>query len=165
MNNKYFSTIILVPLLLASLYGYYANIAAMKGDGAVSSMRGALEYVESHWQEGDIIFTTDDGPWINLRPYTDRPIYRMPMDGCEERGSFAPVLGSLSSTTREALGMNGASLDEIHHARAWVFAPTRSPLHPNCYTAMIASLTAGTPVYVVDDGDWLYSAVWLVENK
>lgn len=162
--NKFFSSLIIVPLIAASLYGYYANISAMKGEGAVSSMRGALAYVESHWQEGDIIFTTDDGPWINLRPYTDKPIYRMPMDGCQEKGSFAPVLGSLSAQTRDALGMDIKRLDQIDHVRAWVFTPTRSPLHPECYTRMISPLTAETPAYIVDDSDWLFSGVWIVEE-
>lgn len=157
--NKYFLTLIVSILCIAGIYGYYKNIAAMKGDGAVSSMRGALAYVEANWQDGDIIFTTDDGPWINLTPYTDKPIYRMPT--CKEKGSYAPVLGSLSTQTRDALGMQIADLKDIPYKRAWVFAPTRSPLHPECYLTQIAPLTNTPPVYVVDDNDWLYSGVWL----
>lgn len=158
---KYIYLTIVLPLIAASLYGYYTNIAAMKGDGAISSMGGALAYVDSHWRDGDIIYVTDDGPWINIAPYTEYPIFRMPMDGCEEKGSYAPVLGSLSETTRAALGMQIAALDEIPHRRAWVFAPTRSPLHPACYTELIAPLTSDDPVYIVDDTEWIYSAVWL----
>ena len=100
--NKFFATLIVSILCITGIYGYYKNIAAMKGDGAVSSMRGALTYALDHWQPGDIIYTTDDGPWINLTPYTDQPIYRMPT--CAEKGSYAPVLGSLSTQTRAALG-------------------------------------------------------------
>jgi hypothetical protein len=159
-KNKFFSTLIVSILCITGIYGYYKNISAMKGDGAVSSMRGALTYVEANWQDGDIIFTTDDGPWINLTPYTDKPIYRMPT--CQEKGSYAPVLGSLSTQTRDALGMQVADLTDIPHQRAWVFAPTRSPLHPECYITQIAPLTETPPVYVVDDNEWLFSGVWLV---
>lgn len=152
--NKYFTTVIVSIICITGIYGYYKNISAMKGDGAVSSMRGALDYVEANWREGDIIFTTDDGPWINLTPYTDKPVYRMQTD--------CTVLGSLSSQTREALGMHIADLTDIPHQRAWVFAPTRSPLHPECYITQIAPLTNTPPVYVVDDNEWLFSGVWLV---
>ena len=153
--NKYFTTVIVSIICITGIYGYYKNISAMKGDGAVSSMRGALTYVEANWQEGDIIFTTDDGPWINLTPYTDKPIYRMP--------TCSPVLGSLSVQTRDALGMHIAELNDIPHERAWVFAPTRSPLHPTCYITQIATLTNTPPVYVVDDNEWLFSGVWLTK--
>ena len=159
--NKFFSTLIVCTLCVAGIYGYYKNIAAMKGDGAVSSMRGALQYALDNWQEGDIIYTTDDGPWINLSPYTSQPIYRMPT--CQEKGSYAPVLGSLSAQTRTALGMQIADLKDIPHKRALVFAPTRSPLHPACYMDQIAPLTQTPPVYVVDDSEWLFSGVWLVK--
>jgi len=155
--NKLFAMLIISIICIAGIYGYYKNIAAMKGDGGSASMRGALEYVEAHWQEGDIIFTTDDGPWINITPYTDKPIYKMPV--------CSPVLGSLSTQTRQALGMRIAELIDIPHKRAWVFAPTRSPLHPQCYIDQIATLTDTVPVYVVDDSEWLYSGVWLMDER
>ena len=154
--NKFFSVIIALPILGSAIYGYYRNIGAMKNDGAVGSMRGALAYVLTHWQEGDIMYTTDDGPWVNLTPYTDKPIYRMPT--CQ-------IWGSLSPQTREAFGAQVIDLDHLDYKRAWVFAPKYSPLHPECYTEAIVDLTEGAPVYVVDDGEWLYSGVWLVTPK
>jgi len=161
MTKKLFTSIIFVPLVIASLFGYYHNIAAMKGEGAVSSLSDALAYVEANWQPGDIIFATDDGPWINLAPYTDKPIYRMP--GCAEKGSYAPVLGSLSNETRQAIGMTVTELTDIPHKRAWVFAPF-SPLHPDCYREQVRDITSTSPAFVVDNNEWLYSAVWLVEK-
>lgn len=158
--NKFFPAFIASVICIAGIYGYYENIATMKGDGAVSSMRHALDYVNAHWQDGDIIYATDDGPWINIRPYTDKPMYRMPT--CQEKGSYAPVLGSLSLQTRNAIGMHVAELKDIPHKRAWVLAPTRSPLHPQCYIDQISALTQSAPVYVVDDSEWLFSGVWLV---
>lgn len=160
-GEKYFSLIICVPILLSALFGYYKNVGAMKGDGAISSLQDALAYVESHWQEGDVIYATDDGPWVNLRPYTGKPMYKMPE--CEVKGSYAPVLGSLAPATRDALGVLVADLNDVPYVRAWVFAPS-SPLHPVCYYLQIQLLTASNPVYVVDDSQWLKSAVWLVEE-
>jgi len=158
-GSKYFTIAIIAPILIAGVYGYYKNVAAMKGEGAISSLPDALAYVEDHWRDGDIIYAADDGPWINLEPYTDKPIYRMP--GCAEKGSFAPVLGSLSDTTRAAIGMQIAELSDIPHRRAWVFAPF-TPLHPDCYREQVKPLTSSEPVYVVDDSTWIFSGVWMV---
>lgn len=155
--KQVFAAVITLPILASALYGYYANVAAMKGEGAVSSMREALAYVERHWEPGDIIYATDDGPWINLSAYADETIYRMPE--CD-----SPVLGSLSVKTRDALGMPTAELNTIPHRRAWIFAPF-SPLHPTCYRDQVSDMTANDPAYVVDNNEWLYSAVWLVEEK
>jgi uncharacterized membrane protein len=153
-----FPAVVLTPILVSAVVGYYMNISAMKGEGAVSSLRAALAYVESHWQEGDVIYATDDGPWINLSPYVDTPIYRMPE--CTD-----PVLGSLSVKTRQAIGMDIVELDHVPHTRAWVFAPF-SPLHPNCYSLQVYTIIGlNDPVYIVDDNEWLKSAVYLVESK
>src|SRR6185369_401763 len=120
-GEKFFSFVITATIIISSLFGYYTNIAAIKGDGAVSSLTDALAYVEAHWQPGDVMYMTDDGPWVNVRPYTDKPMYRMPE--CEAKGSYAPVLGALSPATRAALGMVIANLSDVVHTRAWIFAP------------------------------------------
>ena len=156
-GEKIFSALICIPIIIASLYGYYAYIVAMKGGpggGAGPTLLGALDYVERNWQEGDIIFVTDDGPYVNLVEYTDKPIYKMPLGDCQ-------VWGSLSDRTRRAMGADVRPLDDIPHRRAWIFAPVNSPLHSQCYVDAVAQLTKGEPVYVVDDSRWLYSAVWL----
>lgn len=151
--NKALTIIIVIPVIVSALYGYYKNIGAMKNDGAVGSMRGGLAYVESQWREGDVIYATDDGPWINLVLYTDKPIYRMPT--CQ-------IWGALSKRTRDAFGAVVIPLADLDYKRAWIFAPKYSPLHPDCYTDAIAALTNGDPVYTVDNGDWLYSGIWLI---
>ena len=153
--NKLFSLLIVIPLLGSAINGYYRDIGAMKNNGSVGSMRGALAYVEANWREGDVLYATDDGPWINLASYTDKPIYRM---------ETCTVYGSLSPKTRDALGVQVVSLEELTYRRAWIFAPKYSPLHPACYTDAIASITQGEPVYTVDDGDLIMSGVWLVEK-
>ena len=151
-----------VPLLIAGIGGYYRNIPAMKSDGAVSPLTSALAYVRVHWQAGDVIYYTDDGPMVNLLPYAgDLPQYMMA--ACGARMNVGPVLGSLSQTTRRAIGIQVIDLVEIKPLprRAWVFAPF-SPLHPKCYEEQVAWMTAGKPVIVIDDNQFIYSALWLL---
>lgn len=151
------------PLLILGIGGYYQNVAAMKGEGAVSPLLETLAYVRAHWQPGDVIYYTDDGPMINLMPYAaDLPQFRMP--ACEEKTGYAPVLGSLSDATREAIGSRIAEFDDVTRSRAWVFAP-RSPLHPTCYEDQIKDIAAGSPLILVDDNQYLTSGVWLVEAE
>lgn len=152
-----------LPIFLFGVAGYYLNIPAMKGEGAVAPMLEALTYIRANWQEGDVIYYTDDGPAINLMPYAgDMPQYKLP--ACDERVGYAPVLGSLSESTRNAIGIPSARLSDLPYARAWVFAP-RSPLHPQCYEAQIAAIAPeGEQLITVDDNEYISSGVWLV-NK
>lgn len=153
-----------VPILILGISGYYLNVANMKGEGAVSPLLNALTYVRANWHEGDVIYYTDDGPMINIMPYAaDLPQYRMP--ACAEKIGYAPVLGSLSDATRQAIGSRITELGDVDHTRAWVFAP-RSPLHPQCYEAQISAIAPeGQQVILVDDNEYLSSGVWLLETQ
>jgi hypothetical protein len=143
----------IAPILMFGVSGYYLNISAMKG----SPLLSALEYVTANWQDGDLIYYADDGPMLNLMPYTALPQYKMP--ACD-----TAVLGSLSDTTRAALGITIADLSDVPHARAWVFAP-RSPLHPLCYEEQIKAIApAGAQLITIDDNEFIQSGVWLVEK-
>jgi hypothetical protein len=159
-------TFLVIPLLVAGIGGYYRNIPSMKSDGAVSPLVSALDYVRAHWQDGDVIYYTDDGPMINLLPYAaDLPQYMMA--ACGERMNVGPVLGSLSPTTRKAIGVEMIDLAELLDAgpyrRAWVFAPF-SPLHPKCYEQQVEWMTSNDPVLVIDDNIFIYSGLWKVEK-
>lgn len=152
----------ILPVFAFGIGGYYRNIADMKGEGAVSPMLATLDHISANWQDGDVIYYADDGPMINIMPYTDLPQYRMP--ACDERVGFGPVLGSLSDATRVAMGVQIADLADVPHRRAWVFAP-RSPLHPDCYEDQIAAIAPpGLQVITVDDNEFINSGVWL-ESK
>jgi len=150
------------PLFLWGLAGYYLNIADIKGEGATAPLLDTLAYVRAHWQPGDVIYYTDDGPMVNLLPYAgDLPQYRLP--ACDERIGFGPVLGSLSDTTRAAFDIQIADLPDVPHQRAWIFAP-RSPLHPQCYEDQIAALAPiGGQLITVDDNEYISSGVWLAK--
>lgn len=152
-----------MPLILFGVGGYYIGIPDMKGEGVKSPLLVTMSYIRAHWQAGDVIYYTDDGPMVNLMPYiADLPQFRMP--NCAERVGYAPVLGSLSDSTRLALGVSIADLKDMDYRRAWVFAP-RTPLHPLCYEDQIKNMTAGTPLITVDENQYITSGVWLVEKQ
>jgi len=65
--------------------------------------------------------------------------------------------------SRDAIGIPRITIEQIT-GRAWVFAPF-SPLHPQCYEDYIAPITPGDPLLVVDDNQYIYSGVWLVEAE
>lgn len=152
-----------LPLFMFGIGGYYTNISNMKGEGATMPLLSALDYVKEHWQEGDVIYYTDDSPMINLMPYAgDMPQYKLP--ACDERVGYAPVLGSLSDTTRVALGVQTANIEDVEYQRAWIFAP-RSPLHPQCYDKQIEFIAPeGQQVLTVDDNPFITSGIWLLEK-
>lgn len=150
---------LVIPILVSGTGGYYHNIPAMKSDGAVSPLIDTLDYVRAHWQAGDVIIYADDGPMINLSPYAaDLPQYQIP--ACGDRVNSGPVLGSLTNATRDAIGIQRVTIEEIH-GRAWVYAPF-SPLHPQCYEDYIAPITPGDPLLTVDDNQYIFSGVWLL---
>lgn len=152
---------LVIPVLVSGIGGYYKNVPDMKSDGAVSPLIDALAYVKAHWQPGDIIYYTDDGPMVNLSPYAGGlPQYEIPV--CGNHTTVGPVLGSLSPQTREAIGIPVRDLNEIDYRRAWVFAP-RSPLHPECYEKQIALIApVGEQLITVDDNEFISSGVWMV---
>lgn len=150
-----------LPLIVSADILYYQNVSAMKSSGDTRPILDVLTYIRAHWQPGDVIYHTDDGSLVNFMPYSaDLPQYRMP--GCAEKTGYAPVLGSLSNATREAMNVHIADLSAVPHKRAWVLAP-HSPLHPACYDAQIAPLTQGEPVLKVDDNEFIQSGLWLLQ--
>lgn len=149
---------LVIPVFVSGIGGYIVNIPAMKNDGAISPLLDTLDYVRAHWQDGDVIIYADDGPMVNLSPYAgDLPQYIIP--ACGDRVSRGPVLGSLTDSTRNAIGIPQITISDIY-GRAWVFAPF-SPLHPQCYEDYIAPITQGDPALVVDDNQYIFSGVWL----
>ena len=147
-------SILAAPLLLAGLAGHYIRTPGIKaGDRNRPNMQNTLAYIKANWQDGDIIYHTDDGSVINWLPYSQElDHYKMP--------DCAPVLGALSTDTRAAIGVPILPLDEIEHTRAWIAAPN-SPLHPACYTAALDTMLKGDPLIQIDDNDFLESGVWL----
>lgn len=150
-----YSFYIMALLCVFGLPRYYSSVVDMKAEGAKLPILDKLTYVQNHWRDGDILYYTDDGPAINIMPYTDLPQYRMPECGIEKT-SFAPVFDSLSNVTRRAIGMEIVDLADIPYKRAWIFAP-RSPFRPQCYYDQVDR--------VAHKGQQAISGVWLVEAE
>lgn len=152
------------PLVVLGLIAFYGNAAAMKSEGDTRPMLEVLDYIRRNWREGDVIYHTDDTSLINFMPYaSDLPQYRMPP--CRAKTGYAPVLGSLTTSTLNALSVHVADLSTVPHERAWVIALKVSPLHPQCYQDQIRPLTQGDPLIQVDDNKFIQSGVWLVANN
>jgi len=142
-----------VPVFLIGLLGFYIRTPSLKG-GQQAEMIGALDYIRDNWQEGDVIYHTDDGSLVNWIPYSSELVHiKAPECG--------PVLGSLSSDTRSAMGIKIAALDAVPHSRAWIAAPI-SPLHPACYIAELGELLEDAQLkMIVNDSELLISGVYL----
>jgi hypothetical protein len=157
LRHGLIAAIIAVPLLAASIGCFYLTAAADKGTS--SHMTAALAYIRAHWQEGDALYVTDDGPmviWSYAAP--DLPMYRLQQ--CQR------PRGGLTDETRIALGVPVLPPGDVPAARLWVAAPI-SPLHPGCYVDQVETLLDAAEcrkVYTVDDNEWLQSAVWLCKK-
>jgi hypothetical protein len=82
-------------------------------------------YIDAHWQPGDIVFHVGDGSWIDMINYTTHPNDYWKMSLC------GPVRGSLSDQTRAGLGVQIADLEDLSWTRAWVIT-AMSPMTPDC---------------------------------
>lgn len=157
-----YASLLVVPLLVASLVHYYRAIADIKSEGDVTSVHEVMGYITEHWQPGDVIYHTDDSSMIDFIPYLSLPQYRMPP--CGETPNWGPSIGSLTAATRAAIGVKVMDLQDIPHTRAWVLAP-RGPLQTACYLKQIEALTPGEPLLYVDQNKLIVSGVWLLDGR
>lgn len=157
-----YASLLVVPLVIGSMAHYYTGISDIKAEGDTHSLQEVLSYITAHWQPGDVIYHTDDGSMIDFMPYTSLPQYRMPP--CGDTPNWGPSIGSLTTTTREAIGVKVMDLQDIPHRRAWVLAP-RGPLQTACYLKQIEALTPGEPLLYVDQNKLIVSGVWLLEEQ
>lgn len=111
LRGRLVAALLTVPILAGTLVVYYEHVAPQKGDPRIwtSAMVG--------WQPGDIIYHLNEGSYMALHFYTDRPSYMMP------RGDWRN-LGALSDRTKEAMGFQIAPLNSLTWRRAWFIAAT-----------------------------------------
>lgn len=145
---------LIAPVFILGIGGYYIQTPGIKEKPTAPNMSSTLAYIKANWQDGDILYHTDDGSLVNWMAYSPELVH-IKMPDC------APVRGALSTETRAALGMPILSLDVVPHTRAWIAAPL-SPLHPDCYAAALDDLLADAElVFQLDDNDLITSGVWL----
>lgn len=146
-----------LPLLLTGLGGTYVFGAELKASGNELPIGQALEYIRARWQPGDVIYHTQDGSLVNMLPYSADLVHvRMPDCGVTR--------GQLSFDSIRAIGTPVQTLDVTPHRRAWVIIGL-SPLVDACYPDAVAPFMGHAPALVMDDNEYLYSGVWLIETN
>jgi mannosyltransferase len=150
MLNQAYALALIVPVLLAGIYGYYANNPANKG--------GSLEIIDqvrALWQPGDVIVHVNDGSAVPWGVYAaDLP--QVEMIECSQHD-----LGALSPATRSAMGIRQADLDQVSHRRAWIIW-SEGPTSTTCETDQAARLIAGgKEVIQIRDDEMIHAGVWL----
>lgn len=116
-------------------------------------------YINSHWQENDIIYHVGDGSWIDMINYTDHPeaMYKMPLCGV--------VRGSLSDTTRQGLGIQVEYLEDLSWQRAWVLNAS-TPMTPDCEQGMITPwISEDDLVYCIHDDNIVNLCLYLITHE
>jgi len=95
------------PTLLAAGVLYYVNVPEQKGDAAI------LKYID--WRPGDVVYHANDGSLQIAHVYAPAtwPQYELPAVGWRDVGALSPV-------TRDAYGVQVASLDSLTWRRAWL---------------------------------------------
>jgi hypothetical protein len=126
----------------------------MSGTG---NMQAAVDFISRNWRPGDVILDGSDLGWVNLRPYTDLPQYSNP-------NCTADFPGAVSPASHDALGIESRTIDELPpHERVW-FVAVISPLLPACELARTNAIIGDRePALVMEDTDFLLSAIWLLE--
>jgi hypothetical protein len=149
-----FAAIFLIPLILVTDVSMYLFAAPNKRSGATV----ALEYIQAHWQPGDIIYSYTDDGWVNTEPYNTQPEYKAPDCGI--------TLGNLSASTRQAIGQQILPLSSLTYTRAWVIW-SESPLTPACAASQLPAigLDPKKPVLVTASDEYYYDGLWLLERK
>lgn len=146
--------VFLVPVALAHIVGYYQG-----RDTARMSEAVLLPYIREHWQAGDVVIATTDGPAVNIRyAAPDLPVWEIPeCPGSHDRGALSPP-------TRDALGIPLAPVDSIPHRRAWVVMMA-GPVSDDCRLQLAYQVVGDAePVVTLKDNGIVYSAMYLLEG-
>ena len=148
-----YASIFILPVMLVQVITLYKYTPEHKDQ----HMPATLATIQANWQEGDIIYHVGDGSWINWYPYsTELPHYKFPDCG--------PVRGSSSPESRLAMGEIVKPLDEIQYERVWLVY-LESPLNPPCEKEIFADQISTPPTIPLEDDQYIYSGVWLIEGN
>lgn len=146
-NRALAAAVFIIPLLMLSYRALY--FAPLKTDGG-----NVLDYINQHWQTGDVIVSTGDSQYVNLMNYTDKPLILL--NECQL------PLGGLTERTRRAMGYTSLDWDDIRAGRVW-FLHGITPLVHQCNIDQANQITAGrNPVLVEQNDTMIFSAVWLL---
>ena len=103
-----------------------------------------LRIIEQGWLPGDKIIHDGDGSIVDMLPYAINPSDHYKLDPC------GPTRGSLSPLTRQGLGLQLISPEQIH-GHIWLVTE-ESPFTPACNTVWLNTVTRNIkPIYCIVD--------------
>lgn len=149
------TAIVILPIVITSVLSVTMFTSFMRTSAeSITTLQG---YIERHWQDGDIVYHFSDGTLFNVLPYTPHPEDQQHFLPC------APVKGSLSSQTRDALlGHTSFALEDLYWKRAWVWEAS-TPLNPLCEQDELVRLTSGRyPLRCLRDDELTRICLYLV---
>jgi hypothetical protein len=148
-----YAAVIVVPVILAGIYGYYRYNPTNKGDVLTT-----INQVRSQFAPGDVIYHVNDGSMVGWMTYApELPQYEMP--SCAQ-----PDPGSLSAQTRMAIGVQQIDLNLLSAKRVWVIY-SEGPTSTQCEHDKAAQFTISAPVILLRSDQYVKSGVWLVNNS
>jgi uncharacterized membrane protein len=149
LRRALLAAIFIIPMFISAYKTMY--LANLRNDGGT-----ALDYIDAHWQAGDIILSSSDGQYVNFMNYTTHPLYLL--TECQ------PPLGALTMRTRNAMGFHFSTYADLPARRVW-FMNARTPLLHSCNLEQSAAIIGNTqPVFIDQDEPLIYSGIWLVEK-
>lgn len=140
---------LLVPVIVAGLWGYYVYNGANKGDIA-----GIINQIRAQWQPGDMVYHVNDGSLIGWAWYApDLPQAEMVECGHNP--------GGLSQATRAAMGIVMVAPEEIkaRPGRAWI-VNSAGPMSTQCELDTAAEFIQTRPAVLVRDDKFILAGVW-----
>jgi hypothetical protein len=122
------------------------------------------DYIDEHWQAGDVIVHQGDGTWVDSVLYSEHSQVKLPDCGY--------VRGALSPLTRSALGMataepsmlTGSAWGMVPTGRTWYISEA-NPMTPACADEATAHLVGDTePIYCFRDDPVKKNCLYLLET-
>ena len=152
-RKRWYMALLVAPAIVAGLTGYYLYNPVNKGHTTEW-----ITWLESQWLAGDVVLSVNDNADMALELYApDLPRYRLAPCGTE-------AIGSLSATTRRALGWFIADLATDLYPRTWIVYP-RGPVSPQCtYDAIAPLIERSLPEYVILKDEFVNAGIYLYER-
>lgn len=165
--KKYYAYAVIAVTLLAGVAGHYVNNVNNKGETVTW-----IHQIKDQFVNGDVIVALNDNGVIAAMTYApELPLYKL--EGCG-----ADPLGSLSPATREALGVEEKSIDDLlankilpkkSYVRV-IFISTIAPVSPPCEIALADQLINGGRYRVkqllqLADNEYAQAGVYMITSK
>jgi hypothetical protein len=145
-----------IPALLTNVIGIV--IRPLWADWIILEGQ-AIDIVDNNWRAGDLLYYTNDGTFVT------GSVNWKNIDNTIRVQPCGITYGSLSNSTRMALGMTVGPYPDNYHGRTWVIT-SETPLDPPCQTQYLIDkgLLKDPPLYCSHDDAAIKSCVYLSER-